>query len=721
MATASPSSQPAAPSSRNPVALRLYKILGANFDDEGTRQALKTVSELYGPSSTVHPTARKPAKPSTDSESDEDEEQDTSAAQNTFANTFLGSANVPGDTAARARKHLRRDVENKLTEASHKFLKAFGEVDQIQLDILQEHVATMRMHCDEAESHLEETNESCKSLLERAGSLRQERQDIATKQSIVMLFLSRFTLTDEETEILTSRDVQVGRRFFDIMDKTGGIRQDCQVLMAGEDGPTQIGLDIMSSTSSNLEQAYEKIFRWCSFEFRQMGRETQVEVSPTMREAVTRLRQRQEFLSEALAFLSHSRQTVLLNAFMNALTHGGPGGLPRPIELHAHDPMRYIGDMLAWIHQTIAAEREFLESLFDVKSDMRMVGSVRKFGKNEEEEWIQELMDAAMSKVSVPLKVRVQQTIRSQESSIVSFKIANLLQFYMLTMHRTIGEDALLSQTLNEITDVAYKSFFDSTAAHGKALLGVALDLDGLEVIPPLAIQDHGQVLREIVVVYESSLLEDESPEQQAAGAKQIIDSMVDPAVEMCLTASEEKRKLRQRWDYRVFVLNCLTYIKSVIEPYMFTKEKQEVIDKLIDERVEDLVYDHYQNLTRDAGLYEAFAVCFNHTSGEPMSRIPATEPEALQTALHQFSVWLSDIGVVHSPRLARLTIQSLNNRVHHAALERLANSYQRLCEEVKKPSNRYEAAATLLGSERPFGQVRLLWQIFGLQDQEGA
>jgi len=106
--------------------------------------------------------------------------------------------------------------------------------------------------------------------------------------------------------------------------------------------------------------------------------------------------------------------------------------------------------MLAWVHQTIAAEREFLESLFDVKSDMRMVGSVRKFEKSEEEEWIQELMDAAMCKVSVPLKVRVQQTIRSQESSILSFKIANLLQFYMLTMHRTIGEDALLSQTLHE-------------------------------------------------------------------------------------------------------------------------------------------------------------------------------------------------------------------------------------------------------------------------------
>lgn len=48
-----------------------------------------------------------------------------------------------------------------------------------------------------------------------------------------------------------------------------------------------------------------------------------------------------------------------------------------------------------------------------------------------------------------------------------------------------------------------------------------------------------------------------------------------------------------------------------------------------------------------------------------------------------------------------------------------LAKMYKMICEEVKKPANRYEAASTLLGSERPFGQVHLLWQIFGLEDKE--
>ena len=50
--------------------------------------------------------------------------------------------------------------------------------------------------------------------------------------------------------------------------------------------------------------------------------------------------------------------------FIRALTRGGPGGMPRPIEMHAHDPRRYLGDMLAWVHQSLASERELLLSLF---------------------------------------------------------------------------------------------------------------------------------------------------------------------------------------------------------------------------------------------------------------------------------------------------------------------------------------------------------------------
>ncbi|KAG6872401.1 hypothetical protein C0995_009991 [Termitomyces sp. Mi166 len=435
---------------RNPISVRLYKVLSNNFDDDSTKEALRTLSDLYV---TSKPPRRNEQKllPHEDVEYDDHEH-----GTNRSLVVALNEA-IPGESAAQARRHMRRDMESKLTQGSEQFLKAFGDVDQ-KLDELQQHISAMRLSCDEAEHQLQLTTDSSKILLERAGSLREERheyflrQDVENKKSIVTAFLTRFTLTESETEAITSRDEPVGPIFFAAMDRTEVIRDDCRILMSGEDGPTQAGIDIMASTSSSLEQGYEKIVRWCSHEFRQKGRELHFEVTATMREGVKRLRKRPELLTEALNFLSQTRQTTLMSSFITALTRGGPSGLPRPIELHAHDPLRYIGDMLAWVHQAVAAERELLEALFQVANNRRMVGSVRVFdGKSEEEDWIRELMDLCVEKLCIPLKVRVQQTIRSQESSIVSYKIANLMQFYMLTMRRTIGDDAFLSKTLLEL------------------------------------------------------------------------------------------------------------------------------------------------------------------------------------------------------------------------------------------------------------------------------
>ena len=103
----------------------------------------------------------------------------------------------------------------------------------------------------------------------------------------------------------------------------------------------------------------------------------------------------------------------------------------------------------------------------------------------------------------------------------------------------------------------------------------------------------------------------------------------------------------------------------------------------------------------------------------QPLSHLPATEPAAFTRALRSFSLWLSQPeAVLHSARLAQLTAPALHARVHRAALDRLGRAYAALCEAVRRKESRYEAAATLLGKERPFGSVSVLWQIFGLEEE---
>jgi hypothetical protein len=127
--------------------------------------------------------------------------------------------------------------------------------------------------------------------------------------------------------------------------------------------------------------------------------------------------------------------------------------------------------------------------------------------------------------------------------------------------------------------------------------------------------------------------------------------------------------------------------------------------------------FAQYENIRRDAGLEEIITACESHGPNDVLSRHPSAEPAQLQLSLQRFSAWLSGDQVVHSQRLSRLLAPKLHTRIHQGALERLAQAYQRVCAEVRRPENRYEAGSTVLGSERPFGQVHLLWQIFGLED----
>lgn len=62
--------------------------------------------------------------------------------------------------------------------------------------------------------------------------------------------------------------------------------------------------------------------------------------------------------------------------------------------------------MLGWVHQAVAGEHEFLDGLFGIKADGRMVGAVRDFTcDTEEEQWVRTLMDESVEKLCLPLKV----------------------------------------------------------------------------------------------------------------------------------------------------------------------------------------------------------------------------------------------------------------------------------------------------------------------------
>lgn len=90
-------------------------------------------------------------------------------------------------------------------------------------------------------------------------------------------------------------------------------------------------------------------------------------------------------------------------------------------------------------------------------------------------------------------QIRVQQTIKSQEGSLMTYRIATLIHFYKVTIERTVGVDALMVTVLtefvssslflgedvgllmffwsNRIMNHAYEAFYETLHAQGRSLL----------------------------------------------------------------------------------------------------------------------------------------------------------------------------------------------------------------------------------------------------------
>ncbi len=116
----------------------------------------------------------------------------------------------------------------------------------------------------------------------------------------------------------------------------------------------------------------------------------------------------------------NSRRNAVVKLFIDALTKGSPSS--KPIELNSHDPIRYMGDMLAWIHQATASEHEFLRSLF------------RKFPENDElNNTVRTSLGSVIDGVCRTLKIRIEQILVSRQDTIL-YKISNLIKFYEYTI-----------------------------------------------------------------------------------------------------------------------------------------------------------------------------------------------------------------------------------------------------------------------------------------------
>ena len=222
--------------------------------------------------------------------------------------------------------------------------------------------------------------------------LQSRREQIGTKHAMLSAFQQCFTLPEEQIVLLTSASESVDKQFFDSFDRVKAIHSSCQSLLTTENNkvgyvcPLQFGtqcarIEIMEQMNRHLDFAFQKLFQWTQNLFKTL-RYDSPEIDPIARRAIRTLAERPALFQytchlglakcrKCLDTFSEVRRKVVLQDFMEALTQGENALSARAIDIQAHDPLRYLGDILAWTHQAVAGEKEILTLIFGVAANSR--------------------------------------------------------------------------------------------------------------------------------------------------------------------------------------------------------------------------------------------------------------------------------------------------------------------------------------------------------------
>jgi conserved oligomeric Golgi complex subunit 6 len=455
-------------------------------------------------------------------------------------------------------------------------------------------------------------------ILEEAESLLQDQMAIQVKSEALRSLREHFILSPDENNALTLPSEPVDDAFFAALAKAQKIQKDCETLLGYED--QTLGLELTEATTNKVNLAFQRLYKWIQREFKTLNLENP-QMSTSIRGALRILAERPSLFQNCLDFFAEARERILTDSFYVALTGETPSGetdpLAKPIEMTAHDPLRYVGDMLAWTHSTAVSEREALEVLFISEGDEIARGI--KSGR-ENEPWrlvseedeaetaaefdapraLNELVDKNMSGVARFLRQRVEQVIQSNEETVLAYKLANLVGFYRVTFSGFLGSRCALVGSMAHVESEALSQFRSLMRDRMAAVQG-EFQQTPYDLGAPGFLQDALGQLRAILSTHDTSF---DTALDREADFEPILTESLDPFLGGCETVAKGVPSPCAR---SIFLINCKLAALGTLRPFEFTASKVRQLEQSVLEHAKVVVRSQFEFLQARSGLADVF------------------------------------------------------------------------------------------------------------------
>lgn len=507
------------------------------------------------------------------------------------------------------RRRFRLDVQEELIKCNGEVVQDFGRVAE-QLRRVGTAISSLKSSCSEMRKHIDASKREIAPMLDEAKSIFADKSQIESKKQLLDAFSTHFVISDAELATLTSTAEPVDENFFRVLTRVKNVHKDCQILLGYEN--QRLGLEILEQSSKQLDGAFNKLYRWTQREFKTLDLENP-QISAGIRRALRVLAERPSMFQSCLDAFAEARESILSNNFYAALT-GAPVDKEHPvmgkaIELSAHDPLRYIGDMLAWAHSATVSEREALESLFISDGD-EIAKSIQS--GIESEPWTREstgvlqafdgrsalndLVNRDLAGVCRQVRQRTEQVAQSHEDATLAYRISNLVTFYANIFSTLLGRDAALLNLLKPASETAMRSF--SSIMHDKITqLQIDHYVSDDDFSPPEFLEEALETLQVLMKSYDTSASTADRA-QRLEGFQPILQQALDPYLAGCETIS---RRLQPPGNH-IFALNCLGATNSSLKAYAFADRSEELQPKL-EEHAQELIAAMHRWFLHESGL----------------------------------------------------------------------------------------------------------------------
>ncbi|KAI5806374.1 oligomeric Golgi complex subunit 6, partial [Geopyxis carbonaria] len=592
--------------------------------------------------------------------------------------------------SAECRRHLHVHVRGSVIHSDAQIIRGFMEVskrlDQVGSVLQLVNNLVNRMHDQNSAASVHNA-----PLLDEFSEMLTLRSEINGKNVLLETFIDYFTMSEENIIALTNSAELVDDKFFVALRQVKHIYSKCEVLLAR--GNDRVGKEIMDEMASHLNAAFQKLFRWVQKELKGLSLENS-QVNVRIRRALRVLAERQVLFKNCMNFLVEARQKIILDSFIKALT--GSATNPefdktiKPIEVYAHDPLRYIGDMLAWLHSAAVGEQEALEVLFSTNEGAedteRSIYNGMKEGLKTEP-WITEtsveeldiksslasLISRNLESVCKPLQSRAEQAIASEESSTLAYQMCNLIKFYHLTFDKLLQDGSLVVDTIKSIQGAAFRQFYNTMEDH---LRNVELSLPSLPegLAAPLFLLEILEDLQLLMKSHSTSLAPMNTRSTEFAN---IMQYALDPYLSLC-----DKLACRlSEIDKHVFSINCLLVAEKTLRSCEFTLPKVQKLEQIVNRHIGFLENLQYERFLQSSGI-QPLVIAVSEQSSEVSPQLSFSSTQ-LQDISKRLDGFLPTALMNTRVELNQLNSLRIVDSIYHSVVVRFIKDFEKVEEAI--------------------------------------